>query len=110
MASLTLMIIHPARKAQIALLLVEEIIVPDEYSVYADVLSKESVDVLLEYMGISEYAIQVEKDKQLSYRPIYNLGLVELKIIKTYIKINLPNSFIRTSKSLVGASIFFVRK
>ena len=35
---------------------------------------------------------------------------MKLKILKTYIKSNLVNSFIRTSKLPAGALIFFVCK
>ena len=43
-------------------------------------------------------------------KPIYNLGLMELETLKTYIKTNLTNSFIRPSKSAISASILFVKK
>ena len=49
-------------------------------------------------------------DWQLFYELIYSLGLVELETLKTYIKINLANNFIRRSKSPVGALIFFDKK
>ena len=52
----------------------------------------------------------MEEGKQLLYGPIYNLGPVKLKILKTYIETNLANGFIRASKTLVGALILFVRK
>ena len=48
----------------------------------------------LENSRMNKYAIELEKSKQLSFRPIYNLGLVELKTFKTYIKTNQANSFI----------------
>ena len=35
---------------------------------------------------------------------------MELKMLKTYIKNNLTNSFIRPSKSPIGAFIFFDKK
>ena len=59
---------------------------------------------------MSEHAIKLEENKQLLFSPIYSLKPVELEILKTYIKINLANSFIRPSKSPTGASIFSNRK
>ena len=41
---------------------------------------------------------------------IYSLRPVELEILKTYIKTNLANNFIRPSKSPTGAPIFFDKK
>lgn len=35
---------------------------------------------------INKYVIELEKDKQPLYRPIYSLGLVELETLKTYIE------------------------
>ena len=110
-ASLTSkMSIHLAWEAQIALLIAEEVTVPAEYSDFADVFSKESVEILPEDTGINEHAIKLEDEKQPPYGPIYSLGPVELKTLKTYIKTNLANSFIWPSKSLAGTPILFVCK
>ena len=51
-----------------------------------------------------------KKTKKPSYKPIYSLRPVELKIFKTYIETNLVNGFIWTSKLPTGAPILFVRK
>ena len=59
---------------------------------------------------MNEHAIKLEEDKQLPFRPIYSLGLVELETLKTYIKNNLANGFIRPSKSSAGAFILFDKK
>ncbi len=40
----------------------------------------------------------------------YSLGLVELEILKAYIKNNLANSFIRPSTSPAEVPIFFDKK
>ena len=104
------MTIHPARKAQLALLLAEEVTVLVEYSDFADVFSEKSVNVLLARTEANEHAIELEKGKQPPYRPIYSLGPVELKTLKTYIETNLVNGFIQGSKSPAGAPILFVRK
>ena len=88
------MTIHPAREAQLASLLTEEVTVPVEYSDFADVFSEKSANVLPEQTGANEHAIELKKGKQPPYGPIYSLGPVEFKTLKTYIKTNLSNSFI----------------
>ena len=59
---------------------------------------------------MNEHAIKIEQGKQPLFGPIYSLGLVELETLKTYIKTNLANGFIRYFKSLMRASILFDRK
>ena len=78
---------------------------PAEYSDFANVFLKESAKVLLERTGINEHAIEQEDGKQPPYGLIYSLGSVELKTLKTYIKTNLANGFIRPLKSPAGAPI-----
>ena len=104
------MTIYPAWKTQIALLLAKKITVPAEYSDFADVFSKKLAEMFLKHIGINKHAIKLEDGKQLFYRPIYSLGPVELKTLKTYIKNNLANGFIQPSKSPAGAPILFVCK
>ena len=69
-----------------------------------------STNVLSERTRVNEHAIEQKKGKQPPDGPIYSLGLVELEILKTYIKTNLSNGFIRTSQSPAGALILFVCK
>ena len=59
---------------------------------------------------MNEYIIELEEGKQPPFRSIYSLGPVELEILKTYIKTNLANGFIRPSKSPAGALILFDQK
>ena len=59
---------------------------------------------------MNEYAIKLEKGKQPLFGPIYSLGPVELETLKTYIKINLANNFIRLSKSPARVPILFDQK
>ena len=66
--------------------------------------------MLPKYTGIKEHAIKLEEDNQPLYRPIYSLGLRELKTLKTYIKANLANGFIQPSKFHTNALILFVYK
>ena len=81
-----------------------------EYSDYSDVFSAENVAKHSENNGINEHAIKLEEGKQPSFEPIYSLGPVKLKTLKTYIETNLANGFIRPSKSPAGAPILFDRK
>ena len=84
--------------------------VPMEYFDYSNVFSLEYVVELLENIRINKHAIKLEEDKQRSFRLIYNLELVELETLKIYIKTNLANGFIQSSKSLAGAPILFDKK
>ena len=62
---------------------------------------------LPKYTRVNDHTIKLEEDKQSSFGSIYNLGLVELKTLKIYIKTNLANGFIQLSKSPVGVPILF---
>ena len=110
------MLMHSKRQAQIktqvGVLLFNKVPteVLTEYSDYSNVFLAEYIAELLENTGINKYAIELEKDKQLLFGPIYSLGPVELETLKTYIKTNLANSFIRSSKSPAGAPILFNKK
>ena len=50
--------------------------------------------VLPKPKNINEHIIKLNGNKPLLYRPIYSLKPVEHETLKTYIKINLANSFI----------------
>ena len=65
---------------------------------------------LFQYIRINDYAIKPVDNQQPPYGPIYNLEPVKLETMKAYIETNLANGFIRLSKSLVDAIIFFYRK
>ena len=93
-----------------ALLLTKKVTVLAKYSYFADMFMQESANVFPEQTGVNEHAIKLEEGIQPLYWPIYRLGLVEFKTLKTYIKTNLVNGFIRASKSLTGTSILFVHK
>ena len=96
-------------RAQVGALLFNEASteVPAEYSNYGDVFSAENAAELLENTGMNEHAIELEEGKQPPFGPIYSLGPVELETLKTYIKTNLANDFIRPSKSPARAPILF---
>ena len=108
--NLNLMPIHPAQKTKIALLVIQKMQIPSEYSDFSDIFSKKEGSILPKIPEMSQHAIELQAGQQPSYRPIHSLGLVELKTLKTYIKTNLANGFIWSSKSPAGAFIFFVGK
>ena len=81
-----------------------------KYSDYSNVFSAKNTVKLLENTGINEHAIELEENKQSSFRSIYGLGPMKFKTLKTYIETNLANSFICPSKFLIAAPILFDRK
>lgn len=81
-----------------------------EYFDFADVFSLELASALFEYTKIKNHAIKLIEKQQPLNRSIYNLRLVKLETLKTYIEINLANGFIKHSKSLARALIFFDKK
>lgn len=81
-------------KAQIILLLAKNVSIPKEYANFLNVFLKKSAVVLFDCLNINKYIINLEPSKQLLYRLIYSLNLVELKTFKIYIKTNLANGFI----------------
>ena len=96
-------------KAQVEALLFDKAFteVLAEYFNYSNVFLVKNTAELSENTGINEHAIKLKKDKQPLFGLIYNLGLIKLETLKTYIKTNLVNGFIRSFKSLVGALILF---
>ena len=103
---------HPLKKVQIAHLKADEALtkVPSKYTNFADVFSLKLAVELLEHTRINDHAIKLVDDWQLPYDSIYSLSLVKFEILKVYIKNNLANDFIRSSKSLVRVLIFFDKK
>ena len=106
------MTLHPSQAAQIAALKQDEAPtkVPSIYKDYADMFSVNLTMELPENTSINKYAIKLQDDKQLLYRPIYDLGPMKLETLKTYIKTHLKIGFIQPFKSLAGALILFDKK
>lgn len=104
--------IHLACLVQIVLLKAKKapVIIPEEYSDYANIISEKLAVVLSEYIKINTHTINLKKDKQPPYELIHSLGLVELKILKIYIQTNLDNIFIQPFKFPAGAFILFDQK
>lgn len=85
--------IHSSHQAQIVLLKTKKVsvIIPAEYSNFANIFPEKLIVVLSKHIEIITHTINPKEDKQPPYRSIYSLRLVELEILKTYIKINLAN-------------------
>ena len=81
-----------------------------KYSDFSNVFLEKKTLMLPERTNLNEYAIELEDDKQLPYRPIYSLGPVELETLRIYIKTYLKTEFIRPSQPLAGAPILFDKK
>ena len=81
-----------------------------EYFNYNNVFSTEYAAKFLENIKINKHAIKLKEGKQPPFELIYSLGLVELETLKTYIKTNLANGFIRPFKSPARAPILFDKK
>lgn len=81
-----------------------------KYINFADTFSSNLAFKLAKYIEINNYAIELVHGQQSLYEPIYSLELVELDILKAYIKIDLANNFIQSSQLLIGSSIFCDQK
>lgn len=101
------MLIYFACKAQIALLIIEKVIIPAKYFKFVDIFSKKSATELFKQTKINKYMINLKSNKQPPYGPIYSQKPRKLETFKTYIKINWANGFIQSSKSPTRSSIFF---
>ena len=64
------------------MLLAEKITVLAKYLDFTDIFLKKSANILSQQTKTNEHAIKLERDKQPSYRLIYSLGPVKLKILK----------------------------
>ena len=92
----TRMTIYPSQAAQIAALKQDKTLtkVLPKYADYADVFSFDLAIELPENISINKRAIKLQEVKQLPYRPIYSLKLIELETLKIYIKTHLKTGFI----------------
>ena len=103
---------HLSKKPQIAYLKADKAPskVSSEYANFVDIFSPKLATELSEYTNINDHAIKLVDDQQPPYGPIYSLSLVELEILKAYIKNNLVSNFIRPSKSPAWVPILFDKK
>ncbi|KAE8548994.1 hypothetical protein EYB25_009377 [Talaromyces marneffei] len=82
---------------------------PERYHDYADVFSKTKSDELparREY----DHRIELEKDAELGYCPLYRMTEAELEAMKDYILENLHKGFITPSNSPFASPILVVKK
>ena len=86
------MSIYPAREAQIASLVAEEVKIPTEYSDFSDVFSEEKASILPEATELNQHAIELQEGQQPPYGPIYSLGPVELETLKLTSKPTSPTA------------------
>lgn len=63
---------------------------------------------LFKHNKINKTLINLLNSKQLFYRLLYSLKLIKIKILKTYIKANLADSFISYFKLLIIILILFI--
>ena len=110
LAKLTIMLIYSWHQAQVALLTSEKTGILIEYSNFSNVFSSDSTLKLPKYTEINDHFIDLLDDEQSSYSPIYSLGPLELKMLKTYIETNLAGGFIRLSKFPTNFLILFIQK
>lgn len=97
------------QKAQIALLIAKKVFILVKYLDFRDIFPKKLAAKLFECFDINKYLINLELGKQSSYKPIYSFSSVELKTLKTYIKINLASGFIHPLKFLARVPILFIQ-
>ena len=81
-----------------------------KYSDFADFFFLELASEFPKHTRINDHIIKLIDKQQLFYKPIYSLEPVELETLKTFIKINLANSFIKFSKFLAEALISIDKK
>lgn len=67
--------------------------IPFKYADFANIFLPDFAMGLSENNGINEYAIKLIDNKQLSYKPIYALNPVELKIFKSCLKTHFEIKF-----------------
>ena len=104
--------IYLEKQAQIKVLLFNKafISIIAKYLNYNNVFLVKNIVKLLKYIRMNDYVIKSEKSKQSLFKPIYSLKIIKLEILKTYIEINLANSFIWLFKFLIKIFIFFQLK
>ena len=86
----------------------EETEILAKYFDFSNIVSSDSAAKLSEYTRINDHLINLLNDKQPFYSLIYSLGMMELEILKSYIKVNLASNFIRPFNSPTNALILFV--
>ena len=66
--------------------------IPFKYLKFSDVFSKKKALILLETTELNQHAIKLQESQQALYSPIYNLGPVELEMLKLTSKLILSTA------------------
>jgi hypothetical protein len=82
---------------------------PSQYAEYADVASEDNAKALAEHSS-HDLAIDLAPETQPPHLPLYNLSMMELEVLRTYLTDYMARGWIRRSKSPAGAPILFVKK
>ena len=108
--SLLTIAIHLAKKAQLTFFIAKKMQILSKYLNYLNIFLEKKVLVLSKATKLNQDSIKLLGHQQPTYEPIYSLGSIKLKTLKTYIKINLAKSFIFLSKSFANVFILIVEK
>lgn len=65
-----------------------------KYSDFVNIFSEKWALILLKITKLNQHAIELQKNWQLLYKPIFSLGAIKFKMLKTYIETILANDFI----------------
>ena len=76
------------------MLITKKVKISTKYSNFSNFFLEKKALILSKGINLNQYAIELQYGQQLSDKLIYSLGLIKLKTLKIYIKINLANSFI----------------
>lgn len=87
----TIMSIKYTYKGHIALLINKKAIISAKYLYYAIIFLKKLIAKLFKCSNINNHIINLKPDKKSSYGAICSFGLIQFKIFKIYIEINLAN-------------------
>ncbi len=84
--------------------------IPNKYADFVNIFSPKLTTELPKHTSINNHAIELVDYWQPLYSSIYSLELMELEILKVYIKNNLVSGFIQLFKSPTRTLIFFDKK
>ena len=103
-------LIHVSYQVSVALAISKKTRILAEYSKFFNIFFLDSAVKLIKHIRINNHYMNLIENEYPLYSLIYNLGLVELNILKTYIEAKLASSFTRPSKFFINALILFVQK
>lgn len=86
-----------------------DVTLPEKYTDFSNVFDKAEADKLLPYSQL-DLAIETVEGKVPPFAPVYDHSKLELDVTREYITDMLAKGFIALSKSLSGASVFYIKK